>query len=85
MKKISVVRTIGKMGRLTLPSKFREELGMETGTVVVVELSDHKLVVQKEAAGCALCGGNEGLLRIRDRWVCRDCLGEIHQREKEHD
>ncbi len=42
---------ITRKGQITLPSEYREKLDLGTGSVVVVELKQNKILVQKPKFG----------------------------------
>ena len=62
-----------KKGQITIPAEYRKKLGLNTGSVVAVELEDDKLTLEKPKDLLDLCGAwkdmpEERIKEMRARW-----------------
>lgn len=72
-KKVSI------SGSITIPSSLRRELGIENGERVKVDVSENGDIILKRITGsCILCGGNEGLIKLDNKYICKGCVGKIN-------
>lgn len=46
---MSVVRRIDSLGRIVIPSEFRNQLGIKSNDSISIELTNRKLIIEKVA------------------------------------
>ena len=73
----TVIRQMDELGRIVLPREFRNALAWGAETKVAIQLDGNKMVLFAEPGLCFLCGGNEGLREVKDRYVCKACIAEL--------
>lgn len=72
-----IYKKIAKNGSLTLPRLVREQLGMYPHTGISIDIIDGKVVIDKSAPGCILCGNTDDLIKRGSHNVCRHCVSEL--------
>jgi len=72
-------RRVDGIGRIVVPSEFREELDLSPGDPVEFKVQGKQLVIQKRYEKCVFCGSirKEGSRVIDDVLVCEECLQKI--------
>lgn len=71
----TVEKKIDDLGRVVIPKKFREKLGIETKGKVLVSLEKESISIYSPNRRCVLCGEKvkmEAKLRI-----CQSCIEKI--------
>ncbi len=72
-----IERAVDKLGRIVLPIKYREKLGIKTDDKVIISLEDGIITVSPTEGVCALCGaGIKESCKLR---VCRACIKRIKE------
>ena len=72
-----IEKTVDKLGRIVLPIKYREQIGINTDDKVIVSLDDGVIIISPSRNVCALCGHEiQALSRYR---VCRECARKIKE------
>ncbi|OGO88488.1 MAG: hypothetical protein A2Y15_01625 [Clostridiales bacterium GWF2_36_10] len=72
------VRRIDKMGRIVLPSEIRSAFNWTEKIEIVITQSEDRLVLKKFQESCYLCGNEEEIILVRERFICRACINEIN-------
>ncbi len=75
---IGTARRIDALGRVVVPAELRRLLGIKEGDLLDIHVEEGHLVLQRLEAACALCGGTEGLRRVRDKHICASCVELLH-------
>ncbi|MBQ7344414.1 MAG: AbrB/MazE/SpoVT family DNA-binding domain-containing protein [Clostridia bacterium] len=72
-----IERSVDKLGRIVLPIKYREKLGIKTDDKVIISLEKGMITVSPAEGVCALCGAEiTESCRLR---VCRTCIKRIKE------
>ncbi|MCL1952159.1 MAG: AbrB/MazE/SpoVT family DNA-binding domain-containing protein [Oscillospiraceae bacterium] len=74
----TIVRQMDELGRIVLPREFRDALGWALETKVAIQLEGSKLTLCAEPGVCFLCGSAEELYEVKDRYICKACIGSLH-------
>ena len=72
-------RHIDQLGRIVIPADLRRALGIREGDHLEFQADRDKLVLRKVEPGCAICGGRDELMTVRERNVCLGCVQEIRR------
>ena len=75
----AIEKEIDMLGRVVIPKKFRNALGVEPGSRVLLSIENDALVISAKSNHCALCGkkiSSEEKFRL-----CVSCLGKIKSAE----
>lgn len=66
------VKTIDYAGRIVLPKEYREKMGLEPGSKVILHELNGKLTIETVTPKCKLCEQND----IIDEKLplCKECL-----------
>ena len=70
-----VEKNIDNLGRVVIPKKFRDILGIEANEKLLVSLDKERIIILPADARCALCKSKverEAKLRL-----CRSCIEKV--------
>ena len=79
MKSTGIVRKIDTLGRIVLPIELRRHMHIATGDDVEIFVDGNKIVLEKYDPACIFCGGNENLVDLDDKSVCKACREKLAQ------
>ena len=74
MKPTGHVRRVDPMGRMVLPAKLRQSLGIGDRDELEIYVEGESIVLVKYGPKCAFCGGHESLVEFKGKVVCRTCV-----------
>lgn len=68
------------VGRIVLPKSIRKEFSLMDGAdFVEIFTEQDSILLRKYERNCVICGQNEGLIAVRGKKICRECLEEIQK------
>lgn len=79
MKSLNAIREIDKIGRVVLPKKIRDSLGIVEGSILEIYVANDMIILKKQLPRCIICGNKESLKNILDKNVCDSCLKEAKE------
>lgn len=66
------------VGRIVLPKSIRKEFTLADGDDYVEIFTEQDcILLRKYERSCAICGQNSGLVSVKGKKICKDCLDEI--------
>lgn len=66
------------VGRIVLPKSIRKEFSLADGDDYVEIFTEHdSILLKKYERNCIICGNVEGLVSVKDKKICQDCLAQI--------
>ncbi len=69
------VKTIDQAGRIILPKEYRNKMGLETGSKVVLYEENGKLTIETVSPKCKICECNE---IVDDNLpLCKECFEKV--------
>lgn len=72
-------KKISKSGSITIPSHIRREFGIEHGEKVKIDTNkDGDLILKRIVGSCIMCGENEKLIKVNDKYICKSCIDKIN-------
>jgi transcriptional pleiotropic regulator of transition state genes len=74
----TITRQMDELGRIVLPRDFRQALAWAADTKVAIQLEGSKITLCAEPSVCFLCGSAEDLCEVKDRYICKACVGSLH-------
>ena len=74
-----IERSVDKLGRIVLPKKYREKLGLKTDDKVIISLDDGELTVSPVKCICIMC--NRTLSIPNSIRICQTCINIIKANE----
>ena len=85
MKKATgIIRRIDQLGRVVLPKELRQTLSIDKGDSLAIYVTDNdEIILKKYQTGCVLCGSNEHLRQINDKFICKDCVDNLSECDAE--
>ena len=84
MKQLIEQRAVDELGRIVLPLKIRQELGIETKDVMDIALNDDTVVLKKSHSvpHCAVCGTANDLKELptlsTKHYICPKCISAVN-------
>lgn len=76
-------KKVSKSGSITIPSYLRREMGLEAGEKVKIEQDGNgNFFIQRIEGSCIFCGTNEGLKKVKGKFVCKDCVEAVLESEE---
>ena len=75
-----IEKHIDDLGRVVIPKKFRDKMGLEKDSKVTVSLNNNTILVRPSDAFCVLCENSRDVnSNIR---LCADCIKKVVEFEK---
>jgi transcriptional regulator, abrB family len=72
-------KKISKAGCITIPSSLRRELGIENGERVKIDVNNAgEIILSRITGSCILCRGNENLIKVDNKYICKGCISKIN-------
>ena len=76
-------KKISKSGSITIPSHIRREYGIESGEKLKIETNnDGDLILKRIVGSCIMCGENENLIKVNDKYICKTCIEKINKQSE---
>lgn len=76
-------KKISKSGSITIPSHIRREYGIESGEKLKIETNnDGDLILKRVVGSCIMCGENENLIKVDDKYICKTCRDKINEQSR---
>ena len=76
-------KKVSKSGSITIPSHIRREYGIESGEKVKIDTNnDGDLILKRVVGSCVLCGSNENLIKVDDKYICKNCIDKIKEQSR---
>ena len=76
-------KKVSKSGSITIPSHIRREFGIENGEKVKIDTNnDGDLILKRVVGSCVLCGSNENLIKVNDKYICKVCIEKINEQSR---
>ncbi len=69
------VRRVDKMSRIVIPAEYRKSTGICEMTEVRITTVDGKIIIEKLAPVCKICGAAENV--NEEMAVCKNCIEKI--------
>ena len=60
-----------------IPIEIRRALSIDIKDPVEISIDGDAIVLRRQRVDCALCGGDCGIRRIGDKYVCAQCAQRI--------
>ncbi|MBQ7950650.1 MAG: AbrB/MazE/SpoVT family DNA-binding domain-containing protein [Clostridia bacterium] len=68
------------VGRIVLPKSIREDFAFVDGVDYVEFFTEQdSILLRKYEKECVICGKTEGLVLVKGKKICADCIQEIKQ------
>lgn len=80
MNDTGIVRRVDDLGRIVIPMELRRTLGIHVKDPISISVDCERIILEKYAESCVICGGEKAVQRVKDRPVCAGCIGDIKRR-----
>ena len=76
-------KKVSKSGSITIPSHIRREYGIKHGEKVKIDTNkDGDLILKRVVGSCIMCGENENLIKVDDKYICKSCIDKIKEQSE---
>ena len=76
-KQVGVLRKVDNVGRLVIPKRLSEELGIYVGDSVSMLINEDMLIVKKLEKQCKCCGNRFDLIKYKGMTLCGSCVEQF--------
>ncbi|MCL6525121.1 MAG: AbrB/MazE/SpoVT family DNA-binding domain-containing protein [Thermoflavifilum sp.] len=80
MKSTGVVRQVGQLGRVVVPSELRRTLNIHEKDGLEIFTEGDRIILQKYEPGCIFCNEAEDVTEFRGKMVCSACREELAEK-----
>ena len=77
MRATGIVRKVDELGRIVIPIELRRTMDIDLRDSVEIYMDGDRIVLKKKKEVCVFCGSEEGLETVKEKSVCRNCIGEL--------
>jgi transcriptional pleiotropic regulator of transition state genes len=77
MRTTGICRKIDELGRIVVPSEYRNALDLSGGDDLEISMEGNRIILQRPQNGCFLCGSTEDLTKVKEKFICGECLNLI--------
>ena len=77
MRSSGIVRKVDNLGRIVIPIEIRRALSIEIKDPIEISLDGDSIILKRQRAACALCGSNENIRKIGEKYICASCAENI--------
>ena len=77
MKTMGILKKFDELGRVVIPKKIANRLGIEPGDELEVYVDGDKIVLRRYQTACIFCGAEEHVKEHKGKPVCEDCIAEM--------
>lgn len=74
MKFSGISRPIDELGRIVIPKEIRTALEISPKDEIEIYIENDRIILKKTKPACAICGGENGLIEIKDKYICASCV-----------
>ncbi|WP_455089083.1 AbrB/MazE/SpoVT family DNA-binding domain-containing protein [Peptoanaerobacter stomatis] len=72
-------KKVSRSGSITIPSSLRRELGIENGERVKIDVNNAgDIILSRITGSCMMCGGNDELIKLDSKYICKACISKIN-------
>ena len=79
MKSTGIVRKVDELGRIVLPIEIRRTLDIAEKDELEIFVENERIVLQKFEPACVFCTASRGLVALRGKNICKDCLEALKE------
>ena len=69
------IKKVDKLGRIVLPKNYRQALGIDTDSEVVLGIEGSTITVKACGDSCRLCGSKENVNKYFS--LCLECITKV--------
>lgn len=78
MKSTGISKKIDGIGRIVIPVKIREMVGIKDQEQLEIFVEEDCIILKKPSDQCIFCHSTRGLSKIKMKSVCTQCLDEMN-------
>ena len=78
MKPTGIVRKLDELGRIVLPIELRRQMDPMEKDEIEIYVEDDRIILKKYVVSCSICGNDRGVCVFKGKYICKDCLQEMH-------
>ncbi len=81
MKATGFVKKIDELGRIVIPKDIRKSLGVDRGDFLQFFFEGESVVIKKFGEQCAICNSSDDVIKVKEKFICKDCIEQIKNSE----
>lgn len=81
-KSTGIVRQLDTLGRVVLPIELRRTMDIGTKDMIEIFVEDDHIILKKYNPSCVFCGDARGVIPIKGKLICKNCLAELPTADK---
>ena len=74
---MTIIRKVGKLGRVVLPLELRKQLEVAEGDVLDISTDGKRIIMEKHNPACYFCKSEDKIQIFKDNYICKACMMEI--------
>lgn len=78
LKPTGRIRNIDHLGRIVIPKLLRDNLNIKQDTPIEISVENDQVYFEKYKHKCVFCNTKDNVKLYKVRYICMDCLSEIH-------
>lgn len=79
MKSTGIVRKVDQLGRIVIPKKLRDTLGIDQKSPLEIFTSEDTIILGKYEPQCVICGNAKGTRKFKGKLICNNCIAYIKE------
>ena len=77
MKYIVNVKRLDNLGRIVIPKKIRDEMGLHIQTPMEIIVETNCIILKKYEPACILCSSIKNIHLLNGKRFCEDCINKM--------
>lgn len=77
-KNTGIIRKMDELGRVVIPIEIRNQLKIAEKDPIEIYVEDEMIILKKYETNCIFCGNNKGLVRYKEKNICKNCCEELN-------
>lgn len=77
MRSTGICRPVDELGRIVIPKEIRRSFKIKDRDLLEIFIEGDGIVLKKTTSLCALCGSDEQIEELNDKFICRKCITKI--------
>lgn len=73
MVKSGITRRVDNLGRIVIPKTYRNNLQIDEGDLINMNMEDKIITMKKVEDSCLFCGSKKKLTTFENRLICYKC------------
>ena len=72
-----IERKLDHLGRIVIPKQIRENMRLQEGDKLKINMQGDKVFLYKERKSCDFCNNTKDLVEFENKKICKNCLKKM--------